>query len=214
MRFRIQRWRHIVDWKLQGSLVFHGLIYGCLVLVAVSLGIFSPLLWDLGSVGMNSSFEEQSIVMLYMHERFWPLAVLCLVLVVLGAVRYSHRVAGPMVRYKRNLRLLADGKITPPLRTRRADFMKEEVSCLNEAMFGVGERVDAIRCAQIDLARKLDACVAASSEPPGELTAVVAACGELGRAISTFEQVPEGGQIESVAEPDPDLVLAGQASRI
>jgi hypothetical protein len=119
-----------------------------------------------------------------------------------------------MVRYKRNLRLLADGKIAPPLRTRRTDFMKEEVSCLNEAMFGVGERVDAIRCAQIDLARKLDACVAANSEVPRELTAVVAACGELGRAISTFQQVPEGVEVEPVAEPVAELVLAGQSSRV
>ena len=214
MRLRIQRWRYVVDWKLQGSLILHGLTYGGMVLLAVSLGIFLPLLWDLGSVGLSGNFEEQAIVMLYLHERFWPLAALCLVIVVLGSVRYSHRVAGPMVRYKRHLRLLANGKLPPSLRTRRNDFMKEEVSCLNQAVLGVSERVDAIRRAQIELDSKLVACVAASGDMTGELTAVVTACGELGRAVGTFQQVPGGVEVEPVAEPVAELVLVGQAESV
>ena len=214
MRLRIQRWRYVVDWKLQGSLILHGLTYGGMVLLAVGLGIFLPLLWDLSSVGLSGGFEEQAIVMLYLHERFWPLASLCLVIVVLGAIRYSHRVAGPMVRYKRHLRLLANGKLPPSLRTRRNDFMKAEVSCLNEAVLGVSERVDAIRRAQIELDSKLGACVAASGGMTGELTAVVTACAELGRAVGTFQQVPGGVEVEPVAEPVAELVLVGQAESV
>ena len=60
-------------------------------------------------------------------------SLLSLLVVVIGTVRFSHRVAGPMVRYKRNLALLADGKLPPPLRTRRSDFLKEEVVVLNRA---------------------------------------------------------------------------------
>jgi hypothetical protein len=149
-----------------------------------------------------------------LHERFWPLASLCLVIVVLGAIRYSHRVAGPMVRYKRHLRLLANGKFPPSLRTRRNDFMKAEVSCLNQAVLGVSDRVDAIRRAQIELDSKLGACVAASGDMTGELTAVVTACAELGRAVGTFQQVPGGVEVESVAEPVAELVLVGQAESV
>lgn len=201
MKFRIKRWRYVVDWKLQGSLIIHGLTYGGMVLLAVSLGIFSPLLWDLGAIETGGRYEEQAIVMLYLHERFWPLAALCLFLVVLGAIRYSHRVAGPMVRYKRHLRLLADGKFPPPLRTRRNDFMKEEVSCLNKAMLGVSERVEAIQRAQAELQRKLAAHVAVSGDTPDELVAVVAACEDLERSIDTFQQVSDGGSPVPTAKP-------------
>lgn len=214
MNTRMQRWRYIVDWKLQGSLIIHGLTYGGMVLLAVSLGIFSPLLWDLGSVDLAGGYEEQAIVMLYLHERFWMLAAMCLVIVVFGSVRYSHRVAGPMVRYKRNLKLLAEGKLPPPLRTRRADFMKEEVSCLNKAVVGVGERVDAIRRAQAELRVKLTEYIATTGETPEELTAVVLACDGVDRAVGTFQQVEEGTQPAPVEEPAAEPALVGQAGSI
>ena len=214
MRLRIQRWRYVVDWKLQGSLIVHGLMYGCMVLLAVSLGIFSPLMWDLQTIDTSAGYEEQAIVMLYLHERFWPIAALCLVIVVLGAIRYSHRIAGPMVRYKRNLRLLADGKLPPPLRTRRNDFMKEEVACLNKAMLGVSERVDAIRRAQIELDHKLKDYVAVSGEASEELTAVVTACGDVGRAVGTFMEVPENTKPKAAAETVAGSAFVGSAGSV
>jgi len=205
MRPPIKRWRYIVDWNLQGSLIIHGLVYGGLVLVAVSLGIFSPLLWDLEATDPATHYEEQAIVMLYLHEQFWPLLAMCLVIVVVGAIRYSHRVAGPMVRYKRYLRMLANGKIPPPLRTRRRDFMKEEVACLNKAMLGVSERVEAIRRAQVELQCKLTDHLAECDGVSEELTAVVAACDDLQRAVGNFQHVHEDGHqkpsVEQVVAP-------------
>ena len=214
MKQRIMRWRYIVDWKLQGSLILHGITYGGMVLLAVSVGIFSPLLWDLGVVNMDGGYEEQAIVMLYLHKRFWLLAAMCLVIVVLGAVRYSHRVAGPMVRYKRNLRLLADGKFPPPLRTRRADFLKEEVACLNKAVVGVSERIDAIRRAQLDLRRKLTDCAATSHMDSPELAAAMTACDELERTVRMFHHVDEPLDVRPEVSPAKEPELVGQAGGV
>ncbi|MFT4515753.1 MAG: hypothetical protein ACI89X_002603 [Planctomycetota bacterium] len=214
MKNRITRWRYIVDWKLQGSLILHGITYGGLVLLAVSVGIFSPLLWDLGVVNMDGGYEEQAIVMLYLHERFWLLAMMCLVLVVLGAVRFSHRVAGPMVRFKRNLKLLSEGKFPPPLRTRRADFLKEEVGCLNKAVVGVGERIDAIRRAQVDLRRKLTDCAASIHEPSADFEAVIGACDELERTVRMFHHVEEPLTLEPEVEPVAKPELVGSAGGV
>ena len=212
------RWRYIVDWKLQGSLILHGITYGGLVLLAVSVGIFSPLLWDLGVVDMDGGYEEQAIVMLYLHKRFWLLATLCMVIVVLGAVRFSHRVAGPMVRFKRNLKLLANGKLPPPLRTRRGDFLKAEVGGLNKAVVGVGERIDAIRRAQVDLRRKLTDCAATNHEPSEEFSAVIQACDELERTVRMFHHIdePEAAEpiVESVEEPAAEPELVEQAGGV
>ena len=208
MKQRVLRWRYIVDWKLQGSLILHGIAYGGLVLLAVSVGMFSPLVWDLGAAGMDASYEEQAIVMLYLHERFWLLAAMCLLIVVLGAVRFSHRVAGPLVRYKRNLKLLAAGKLPPPLRTRRADFLKDEVGCLNQAVAGIGERVAAIRRAQADLRRKLAACHNVLHGPSEEFAAVLAATEDLDRAVRMFQQVDEPHDVlpELVPMREPELI--------
>ena len=197
---RLRRRRYLVDWKLQGSLVAHGLVYGVAVLAAIGFGIFAPLLWGLGDASAEAGFEEQSIVMIYLHERFWVIAGCSLAVVVIGAVRYSHRVAGPMVRYKRNLRLLADGRMPPPLRTRTADFLKEEVVALNRAVAGVGERVEAIRRAQLDVRRRVGAFEDAVDEATPELRQLVEACERLDAAVRTFRHVDTPEDVELPAD--------------
>ncbi len=184
-----RRRRYIVDWKLQGSLIAYGLVYGALVLAAIGLGIFAPLLWGLGDPSRPGGFEERSIVMLYMHDRFWLIAAVSLVIAAVGAVRHSHRVAGPMVRFKRNLRLMADGKLPPPLRTRRSDFLKDEVGALNEAVAGISARVDEVRRAQASLARSVHEVLDTRAELAPELRKVDAACDQLARAVQNFEHV-------------------------
>jgi hypothetical protein len=185
----ILRWRYIVDWKLQGSLCLHGLLYGLLVLVAVSAGIFLPLLWDLSDTDRAVMLEEQAVVMLYMHERFWWLSLWCFLIVVLGAVKFSHRIAGPLVRYKRNLRLMADGKLPSPLRTRPGDYLQEEVACLNAAVAGLAGRVEAMQAAQVVLDRELQAALTRVARPAAaELEPVLAASRDLQRCLATIQR--------------------------
>jgi methyl-accepting chemotaxis protein len=146
------RRRILVDHAFQWSLCFHGISIGIILLVSIGIGLFAPLLWDLEVRGPNKPIDvDLAIVMVYMHERFWVVAGACLLLVGLASLRLSHRIAGPMVRYRRHLKLLANGKLPPILRTRRNDFMKKEVACLNDAIEGLRSRIDRIRSAASSL---------------------------------------------------------------
>lgn len=185
---RILRWRLIVDRKLQGSLCAHGVLNGILVLTSVSIGIFLPLLWSLGDTDGASGFEDQAVVMLYMHERFWWLALLCLVIVVIGAIKFSHRIAGPLVRFKRNLRLMADGKLPSPLRTRSGDFLQDEVACLNAAVAGLWARVESMQKAGAALQRELEAAAPSGSRRHDEFATVLAAQRELARCLQAIQR--------------------------
>ncbi len=209
---RILRWRFIVDWKLQGSLCAHGLLYGGLVLVAVCVGIFAPLLWNLSGGDPSAAIEDQAIVMIYMHDRFWMLALSCFLILVLGSIRFSHRIAGPLVRYKRNLRLMAGGKLPTPLRTRDGDYLKEEVACLNEAVAGVATRIDAIRAAQTEVARAIETL---SARAPRQVVALLeplaAASARLEECVGAFEHfdTKDARPVNSDEERRPQLALAG-----
>lgn len=212
MNRRIRRWRFIVDWRLQGSLCAHGLLYGLLVLGAVSVGIFMPLLWNLSDAGPEQALDDQAVVMLYMHERFWWLALLCLVIVVLGAVKFSHRIAGPLVRYKRNLRLIADGKLPPPLRTRPGDYLQEEVACLNQAVAGITTRVESMQKAQALLQAELEAAAGRLPRPAlQELEPVLAASRQLQACLATIRRFDTGDDVQpaAVRVSRPGLALAG-----
>ena len=103
-----------------------------------------------------------------------------------------------MVRYKRNLSLLADGKLPPPLKTRRSDFLKEEVEILNRAVAGVGARAAAIRRAHAEVARRVDALAAVSGNGSTAVQQLQVACAELERAAQTFEHVDT---CDDLAEP-------------
>ncbi|HEX6813239.1 MAG TPA: hypothetical protein VF384_16575 [Planctomycetota bacterium] len=214
MAGRPLRRRMVVDWKLQGSLCAHVLIYGGLMILVVGAGIFLPLLQSLDQMPRGPGPNEQAFVMVYMHERFWFIALLCFALVGLGAIKLSHRIAGPLVRAKRNLRLLANGQLTPPLRTRDHDYLQEEVSCLNQAVAGVAERVGAIRKAQLAVSREL--AVALSAMPghaAAELEPVVLASRELERSLGGFTSVdPRDELIPGLAEPRASLALTASGS--
>jgi hypothetical protein len=192
-----RRSRILVDRSLQWSLCRHMTAAGALVLIAVSAGLFGPLLHELGTKAGStppSEGAEQAIVMVYLHQRFWFVAAACLVLILLGGLRMSHRIAGPLVRFKRNLRLLGAGKLPPPLRTRPRDYLKEEVACLNAAVAGIATRLEAVRSAHANLRR----AVVALTEGPGRavlapdaIAAAHASNLELERALAAFEALGE-----------------------
>lgn len=182
-----RRHRIVVDRKLQWSLCAQGVLHGVMLLTLVAAGLFAPLLLDLGNQAPNDPLQaDLAAVMLYMHHRFWWIAAAGFVLIAVGAMRFSHRIAGPMVRVKRNLRLMAEGKLPPELRTRDGDFLKEEVACLNAAARGIEARVAAMRAAHAELRRELrqaaDAVRYEGVVP--DLSAALAAESRLGEALA------------------------------
>lgn len=194
MTQRFHRRRFLVDRGLQGRLCVSGLLHGGVVLLAIALGILAPIVIEL-SAAQPHRFEEQAIVMLYLHERMpWVVGV-CAAILVAMALSQSHRIAGPLVRFKRNLRLVADGKMPPPLRTRRGDLMQEEVACLNAAVDGVARRIDAVQDAHDAVRVALDDLLAASVDPEDRrLVALSAALRGLDGALAAFQPVDPGDQ--------------------
>lgn len=187
-----QRRRFLVDRGLQGRLCVAGLLHGGVVLFAIVVGILAPIVLEL-SAAQPQRFEEQAIVMLYLHERMpWVLGLCALVLGGMALLQ-SHRIAGPLVRFKRNLRLVADGKLPPPLRTRRGDLLKEEVACLNAAVDGVARRIDAVQDAHDAMRAALDDLVAASTDPHDRrLVALTGALRRLDAELAAFQPVDPG----------------------
>jgi len=196
-----RRRRVLVDRPFQWSLCAHGVALGLLVLVSVCCGLFAPLLWDLQAGAPNQQIDaDLAIVMVYMHERFWLVAGACLVLATLGAMQLSHRIAGPLVRYKRYLRLLGDGKLPPPLRTRRHDYLKEEVACLNAAVAGLRRRHAEVQAAAVALHDELAGLPAAQGAELPELVARITA------AEAALQQ-----SLAAIREATPEEVASGQA---
>jgi hypothetical protein len=205
---RFQRRRFLVDRGLQGRLCVSGLLHGGVVLLAIVLCILAPLVLEL-SAAQPHRFEEQAIVMLYLHERMPWVVAICAAILVAMALSQSHRIAGPLVRFKRNLRLVAEGQLPPPLRTRRGDLMKEEVACLNAAVDGVARRIDDVQDAHDGVRAALEDLLAASVDPHDRrLVALSDALRSLDRALAAFQPVDPGDSRPVVRPAAPAETVA------
>ncbi len=211
-----KRRRLIVDRQLQGSMIRHGLVHSSIVMAVLCGGIFLPLVWGLDDgVLSGAGIDEASIVMVYLHERLWLIAVLCGLLVVVGSMLFSHRIAGPMVRVRRNLGLLEKGELPEPLRTRPRDYLKAEVDCLNDAVAGIRQRVVAIRAAQSELERQVQELAEHGAVPADDFAGVRTAIAGVTEAIEGFRDSPVSDDVGAAAarsKPTPATapILAGR----
>src|SRR5438309_2257387 len=101
-----------------------------LVRIAIYLGLFFVVLgnllfvWRLLDEGPGNPVEQYAQV-------FWEHAPVLVLLAVLmpflawDAVRFSHRLVGPLVRFRRAMQDLAAGEPIRPLKLREGDFLGE-----------------------------------------------------------------------------------------
>jgi hypothetical protein len=189
------RRRFIVDPAFQCALIARATIHTLLVLTMVSVGLFGPVLLDLQSPNRIDDGADTAVVMLYMHGRFWWIAGICLAAAIVDSVRVSHRIAGPLVPIKRNLRALGDGRLPGPLRTRPHDYLKSEVEILNAASAGLARRIDALQEAHAATVAELLHCSEAlasggdGAQAHAALTSAQQKARELGQLLAGFERI-------------------------
>jgi hypothetical protein len=210
------KWRRsfIVDWRLQFAMAWRAIALVVITLMVVSAGLIIPLLGNLHPSANNGSLLDAATVMLYLNDRFWWLAFTCIGLAAVGAIFVSHRIAGPLVRFRRNLRWLGEGKLPAPLRTRDRDFLQSEVATLNQTVAMIGQQVANMRAAHADLASTLTASAAAlrngdASTAAQQVQSAFAAVDGLGRQLAKFETMAAADELPATTVVVPVEAVAG-----
>lgn len=189
------RRRYIVDRQFQSNLILRALAFQAFTILALGVGLFTPLLYT----GTERAIDyERTISLLYMHENFWPVALGCLLLTAFAMLRVSHRIAGPLVRFKRNMRLVAEGHLPDALTTRDHDYLKDEVALLNQMVAGLAARIDELSRIQREIHGELSTC--ASHARLGETEAMEA---HLDAALERVRELEERLGRFTRAEPAP-----------
>jgi methyl-accepting chemotaxis protein len=154
-RPKIYRRQFIVNRRFQFEMMVRAGVYAVGGMLILCIGIFYPLFKDLES-GNDSS--AASTAMLYLHEHFWPVAILCVSLALLISVQISHRIAGPLYRFKKEFKSLGDGVIPARMWTRKRDYLKEELHVFNNAMVSLTAAVHAIQHGEYELKTAVREC--------------------------------------------------------
>jgi len=199
-----RRTRFIVDPRFQYNVIVRVVAQSVLTLALVSLCLFGPMLVDLLGEAHSQTRSDSAVVMLYMHAHWWWIAALSLLFATASALRMSHRIAGPLVRFNRNLRWLGEGRFAEPLRTRPGDYLKPEVEMLNAAVSGVRQRTEAAQAAHTEARTQLRDLVAAidaadDAKLKDALRAMETALEQVGDRLGSFQVATETDEIESAA---------------
>jgi methyl-accepting chemotaxis protein len=131
MKYR--RKRYIVDRRLQFRLLMYNGVYFLIITVAIWAGLFLPLALDLSNPDLNISQQgEVAGKILYLHSRLGPILLIVFLILAIHSVLISHRIAGPLYRFKATFNQVAQGDLSKVVAIRKGDLLVNEQTKIEE----------------------------------------------------------------------------------
>jgi hypothetical protein len=154
-----RRRKYMVDWNLQMSLLFISLGYVAFFMMILIAALFTPLLLQMNRVDQaDSQVSEAARHILFLHQKLWPAFVLGLVAVAIHSIRTSHRIAGPLYRFRLAFASMRDGTIPKPVKLRQGDFLNSDMKAVNEMLESLRSRIADIQKTEASLSEAIDGC--------------------------------------------------------
>jgi methyl-accepting chemotaxis protein len=82
---------------------------------------------------------------LFLHNNLWMPLLGALILLVLHNIIISHRIAGPLFRFRRYLKGVGDGDLSTPIGFRKKDYLKKEADVANEMVESLRGKVTCVK---------------------------------------------------------------------
>jgi len=159
-RFR----RHFLWDTVQPRFLGLSLLYVVVVIAAVSGALFLPLMLQLDHLPL-SSVEAQRVADQFelLHSRFWPAVAVVSVLLIVHGVFFTHRIAGPLYRFRSIFHSVANGDLTVRTSIRKSDYLHVEAQCLGEMVSALREKISRIEAHHADMTPQLERLKAAAA---------------------------------------------------
>lgn len=142
---RILRRRFFID-RLQSRLMLIHLAYSALIVILFGGVLFLPLIIELRSMTeFTTRNHELSQIFLSFHEQFWPAAAVLLVLMTVHWTIITHRIVGPLYRFRRVFDAVREGDLAVPATIRKHDYLRDESEHLQAMVAALRERIIDIR---------------------------------------------------------------------
>ena len=144
MKYR--RKRYIVDRKLQFRLLIYNGIYFLVITMAIWAGLFLPLALDLSNPTLSISEQgEVAGKILYLHSRLGPILLIVFLILSIHSVLVSHRIAGPLYRFKATFNQVAQGDLSRVVAIRKGDLLVNEQTKIEEMIGALSSRLKNIK---------------------------------------------------------------------
>jgi methyl-accepting chemotaxis protein len=115
------------------------------VFLTFAASLFVPLMMKLHNLPLASP-EAATIGYQFtvLHDSIWPAFPIALVLIVIHSVFFSHRIAGPLYRFRNVFKALSRGDLTVSTTIRKGDYLQQEAGNLGEMVGELRSKISRI----------------------------------------------------------------------
>ena len=151
MRF-FRRRKFVVNRDLQMTLLRNSFLYVLLFVAVIGVVFVIPLVEGLADTeGASTGTSQVGNQIRYLYTYFWPAVSLAMILIFLHSIRTSHKIAGPLYRFRLVLQALKEGEISPPISIRKGDYLHPEAELINQVLESLRQNLEGLQQAQVEL---------------------------------------------------------------
>jgi hypothetical protein len=118
-----------IDREVQGALMLRVMLYWMFCLLSISLML---ICWN-AYTGPSRRFIELATELYHRYGPALSASLMLLPIVMMDVLRMSNRFVGPVLRLRRGLRDVAEGRPAQPLNFRDDDFWRDMANDFNRA---------------------------------------------------------------------------------
>lgn len=132
MRSFIQR-RYLLWDTVQPRFLAVSVAHQSLVFLTFAGSLFIPLMIKLHDAPLSSP-EAGSIGTQFtiLHDSVWPAFPIAIVLILVHSVFFSHRIAGPLYRFRNVFKAIGQGDLMVQTKIRDHDYLQQEAESLED----------------------------------------------------------------------------------
>jgi general secretion pathway protein G len=196
----VDRRRRLLVNRLQTENVIVQLCWIGAILSLFACLLFGPTVYDLfAATGRRQ--QQAAGMFLDLHARLWPALVALAASLAVVTVAHSHRVVGPLVRFKAVFEAVTRGELWVPAKIRPHDYPQDESRALEAMLASLRQRIGDAQKAAASLEAALQRLPADTTAP------ACAALARLRQSLAAYEvdQPPAGRALlpESRGHHDP-----------
>jgi methyl-accepting chemotaxis protein len=147
---RPKRTRILID-SLQYRLLLVNLIYFFTVILVFASVVFAPTVIGLRS-GDWEQQQQAANQFLFLHASLWPAIIVVFVLLVAHSIMVSHRIAGPLYRFRRVFSAVGDGDLTLRAGIRERDYLRKDADSINQMITGLSRILRGVEQEAVEVA--------------------------------------------------------------
>jgi methyl-accepting chemotaxis protein len=144
VKLPFKRKRYLV-LPFQYRLLAVNMVYFLSAFLVFAAVLFVPVMIELNAPLSDERTSRMAEQFLSLHARVWPAAAILFALLVVHSVLVSHRIAGPLYRFRKFYEAITRGDLRGPVTIRKHDYLHDDARAFSAMLASLSERIASLK---------------------------------------------------------------------